>query len=174
MSLCIIIANIPNKSSLKEKKTRDSVNKDWWSLLWKCHLFQMFTRGGAFLLLRNASAVVPNTPHQLRFALKGIRDISMWDELPPITSLQRWCDIVATLAHYYNVMGDMVRMLCIRRNSTAGIRSPQMSGLIRRSTIKVIELRLPVRGDAGSGVGGRPEGGHLQSLLPLFLNLKWH
>ncbi len=121
----------------------------------------MFTRGGAFLLLRNASAVVsaPNAPHRLRFALKGIRDISMWDELPPITSLQRWCDIVATLAHYYNVMGDMVRMLCIRRNSTAGIRSPQMSWLIRRSIIKVIELRLPVRGDAGSSVGGWPEGG---------------
>ncbi len=55
--------------------------------------------------------------------------------------------------------GDMVRMLRIRRNSTAGIRSLQMSWLIRRSTIKIIELRLPVRGDAGSGMGGRPEGG---------------
>lgn len=107
----------------------------------------------------------PNTPHRLRFALKGIRDISMWDELPQITSLQRWCDIVAALAHYYNVMGDMVRMLCIRRNSTAGIGSEQMSCLIKRRAVKVIEMRLPIRGDAGSGMGGRPEGGTYNPFL---------
>lgn len=35
--------------------------------------------------------------------LKGIRNISMCDELPQITSRQHFHDIVAVLPHYHNV-----------------------------------------------------------------------
>lgn len=34
---------------------------------------------------------------------KGIRNISVCDELPPITSPQHFHDIVAVLPHYHNV-----------------------------------------------------------------------
>lgn len=103
------------------------------------------------------------------FALKGIGDISMWDELPQITSPQRRCDIVAALAHYYNVTDDTVRMPCGigRGDSTAGIGSRQMSWLIKWSSIKVIEMQLskPCMRRCWVWHGWETGGGHLQSLF---------
>lgn len=167
MSLCIIIANIPNKSTPGKKTWIVSTKIDE-----ACSENAICFQWGRFFRLRLplqkyvcgwVSAPCPTTA--ALFALKGIGDISMWDELPQITSPQRWCDIVGALPHYYNVTDGMVRNLRMLRGMrrgdlTAGIGSRQMSWLIKRSSIKVIEMQL-----SKPRMGGRQEGGHLQSLF---------
>lgn len=128
-------------------------------LVRSCHLairsYQLFWGG------EGAEAVVvmpPHTwthgfPHTMQ-TLKGIRNISMFDELPQITSLQHFHDIVAVLPHYHNVTA-VVWWCCVWAEggtvwhwwagggSAAGIWSLQMSWLIKGSSIKVIEKHPP-------------------------------
>lgn len=109
-----------------------------------------FTRGGT---LRCNTAASPHTSQ----TLKGIENIGMCDELPQITSLQHFHDIVAMFPHYHNVIAALwgcwvgVRMegcvcVCVGEwgGSAAGIGLLQMSWLIKGSSIKVIEMNPPL------------------------------
>lgn len=113
--------------------------------------------------------------------LKGIRNISMCDELPQITSPQHFHDIVAVLPHYHNVTAA-VWGCCVwgedggevgGGGSAAGIGPLQMNWLIKGSSIKVIERDPPLlaapspRSSADKGGWSRGGAEGREASLPL-------
>lgn len=129
----IIIANIPNKSTFKKRVVSTKIDEACFeiAICFKCLLEAGFppffffcgNRGimvftcylaicicycvCVFMCVWYCGAAYMNThthtsTHTTQ-TLKGIRNISMCDELPQITSPQHFHDIVAVLPHYHNV-----------------------------------------------------------------------